>query len=140
MKKILFFGATLLLMFASCSKDEDPVIVEESARYYVKYEVTTTTQKEGVNVSVTCKTDKGIQTVADEVTQTKTFSWEGTYGPVSKDFMTNLTCGITENGSLNVHEGIIHARIYVSRATEPFVIKAERTSTGTLTLLYKIDF
>ena len=136
MNKILFFGAALLLMFASCSKDDDP------AAYYVKYEVTFKTQKTGIRVEAYFNTEKSVETMISQ-TQSNNFFWEGTYGPVEKGFLTNLACSTIEEdmyGRMKVYEGEIQARIYVSRDKEPFVIKADQIGVGSVSLNYKIDF
>lgn len=143
MKKLLFFGVALLLMFASCSKDEDDLsqlpdnssTEQEEVRYYVKYEV-----NNSFPLSVYCDrkivvaTDEGEKSFVWNNSKTTNVKWESTYGPVGKGFQTDLrsTC----SSSL----GTIHARIYVCREKEPFVIKAEGSHSQSVSLQYKIDF
>lgn len=136
-------------LFNSCSKDDDNDVVEvikyvekdqqtnnqvEDTRYYVKYEVTCTTSKLAVERAYTFTTEKGEQ-IVKSTNSVQTTTWEGTYGPVKKGFTTSLKCQVqTEYGSS------CHARIYVCREKEPFVIKAEGTGVTSLSLSYQIDF
>ena len=137
-----FFYLSLLLLFPlvqSCSKDDDNNIErpqqEEPTRYYVKYEVTSTTQHVNVNRVVKFATEKGEESISLEERK-NTVSWEGTYGPVQKGFVTSLDCSIPNY----TYSSVIHARIYVSREKEPFVIKSEGEGKYFLQLSYKIDF
>ena len=65
-----------------------------------------------------------------------TGSWEATYGPLKKGFTTYLKFVNQSTYDLNQ----CHARIYVSREKEPFVIKAEESGVNSLNLSYQIDF
>lgn len=147
-KNLLLFFVTFMFSFAfvSCSKDndnekkepiatEEPVAIEEPARYYVKYEVSFTTPHINPTRVVTFTTEKGTQTINLEQ-ETKTVTWEGTYGPVDKGFKASLECS-TPNYN---YGGTIHGRIYVCREQEPFVIKAEGERSSPLLLDYSIDF
>ncbi|MCR5130626.1 MAG: hypothetical protein K6C10_04085 [Prevotella sp.] len=149
MKKIflLLMLALGALMVVSCSKDDDKDVInpdqqeeqqqekEDEVRYYVKYEATCKSQHLSVTRTYTFTTENGTQTI-QETNSTKTTTWEGTYGPVKKGFKTSLKCLIGESGSLIS----CHARIYVSRDKEPFVIKAEGNGENSLNLEYTIDF
>lgn len=138
MKKYTIWGLLVLFMmlFVSCTAeselDKEP---EESARYYVKYEISATTQHFSVEKHFTVMTDKGAEDFYfDE--DTKTSSWEGTYGPVNKDFVASIKCSVPDYR----YSSSIHARIYISREKEPFVIKAEGTGQYSLNLQAAIDF
>ncbi|MBR6455330.1 MAG: hypothetical protein IKS72_00125, partial [Prevotella sp.] len=93
MKKLLFFGATLLLMFVSCSKEDDvpEVPVEEPVRYYVKYEVTFNTQHVNAPRHINFTNENGGQTIS-LTNEAKTVIWDRTYGPVDKNFVASLDC------------------------------------------------
>ncbi|MCR5714768.1 MAG: hypothetical protein K6F98_07580 [Bacteroidales bacterium] len=133
-KSLLFFLITIVSaqMLTSCSDDDD-----DSARYYVKYEVTIQTQHVNPDRTISYTDEKGNQTFVNSE-WIKLWEWEGTYGPVNKNFVASLDCSTAK-----YDDTVIHARIYVSREKEPFVIKAEGTNTlnsKSLSLTYKIDF
>lgn len=144
---LLLMMATATLAFVSCSKDDDDVAqvmpkeqqdqqtdnqVEET-RYYVKYEVSYGTVFRNNKAKVTFMTETGLNTI--QISGQKG-SWEGTYGPLKKH--QNISLKLAIDGTDN--ENSCHARIYVSRDKEPFVIKAEGSGVNTLELSYKIDF
>lgn len=135
---LLFLVTIISLGFLSCSDDDDDIIKkEESARYYVKYEVTINTYHINIDRTISYTDEKGIQTITISDWQ-KEVKWEGTYGPVNKDFVASLDCSTAK-----YDDTAIHARIYVCREKEPFVIKAEGNNTPNskaLSLSYKIDF
>ena len=133
-----------MFMLASCSPENDPEILDpeysevqpaEKPRYYVKYEVTFSTQHTNTIKNLIFTTDKGTENKSF-TEWTKTKSWEGTYGPVDKDFVATLTCSVPDYD----YNSEIHARIYLSREKEPFVIKAEGSGKYSLSLQSKIDF
>lgn len=125
----------MMVFISSCSADsnEPEVTPEDSARYYVKYEVNS---KYGyrvtANQTITFTTEKGSDTYSQESNATTSFEWEGTYGPFKKG--DNVSLSVT-NTVMN-----IHGRIYISREKEPFVIKAEGNESKTLNLKATIDF
>ncbi len=146
-----FFVVLFLTLFLfSCSKDEvedktspsDPTeqkqedlpAPEESARYYVKYEVSFQTQHINANRVIKFTNENGEQEIKLDERST-IVTWEGTYGPVKKGFMAKLDCS-TPSYDYSVS---IHARIYICREQEPFVIKAEDTDRFVY-LKYTIDF
>ena len=154
MKRSLFFYCFVILfslMAVSCSTDDDendssvPVSCttdddendssDSSVRYYVKYEVTFNSQHINANRVIKFATENGIQTMTLNQ-QTSGVSWEGTYGPVSNDFTASIECTTNDYE----YRSNIHARIYVCREKEPFVIKAEGQDSKTVSLSYKIDF
>lgn len=128
---------TVASLESSCSNDDDEITPkEEDARYYVKYEATIHT--------FSVKTTKYISFSNEEGSQILTFNdkkqniqWEGTYGPVTKDFIANLDCS-----SASYDDTSIYARISVCKDKEPFVVKAEGSQTkgNYLSLTNKIDF
>lgn len=132
MKRSLFcycFVFLFSLIAVSCSTDDD------EARYYVKYEVSFKSQHINSNRVIKFATENGIQTMNLDQ-QSSAVSWEGTYGPVSKNFTASIECTTDDY----MYRSNIHARIYVSRDKEPFVIKAENEDSRSISLSYKIDF
>ena len=129
MKKILFFGVALLLMFASCSKDDDPVV--DPVRYYVKYEVVTDEPYRSKIINYS--TEKGNQ--SDTITNK---NWEETFGPITKDFIASLECIVPSNPFSS--DAQIQLKIYMSREKEPFVLKAMDSGFKSVSVKYKIDF
>ena len=137
-------------LFNSCSKDDDKDVVEvikyvekdqqtnnqvEDTRYYVKYEVTYKTRWLNDIVNVTIATESGEKKHQID-NGSSTGSWEATYGPLKKGFTTYLK--FLNQSTYNLNQ--CHARIYVSREKEPFVIKAEGSGVNSLNLSYQIDF
>lgn len=131
MKKIIVLLSVLLtlLTFSSCTNEEPSPSnaqqgTETDANYYVKY---TALAYGGVGYenarieSVIVETETGSKTIEPNVK-----SWEETYGPVSKGFKAKIQA---TGASKTV-------RIYVCRGEEPFVIKAEGSSSTS----YTIDF
>lgn len=131
MKKIIALLSALLtlLAFSSCTNEEPSPSntqqgTETDANYYVKY---TALAYGGIGYenarieSVTVETETGSKTIEPNVK-----SWEETYGPVSKGFKAKIQA---TGASKTV-------RIYVCRGEEPFVIKAEGSSSTS----YTIDF
>ena len=131
MKKILLLG--FLLAFISCSKDSTPD--EESARYYVKYEVTFITQHLTAIRYITFTNEEGFQTIEIKDNE-KTITWDQTYGPVDKNFVPSLKCDVVGPYA----SSIINAKISLSRNGEPFVVKAEGSNAKSVLLRYEIDF
>lgn len=76
---------------------------------------------------ITYMTDKGEQTIEYN---TQGVNWDGTYGPVKKGFVAKISCNAPLVTSLRI-------RIYASRDKEPFVVKAETSSSSAS---YTIDF
>lgn len=135
MKKIINLLSACLVLFAfsACSNDEPSPSntqpetetgTETKANYYVKY---TALAYGGLGYenarieSVTVETETGTKTI-----ETNVKSWEETYGPVSKGFKARVQATGTSKP----------VRIYVCRGEEPFVIKAEGSSSAS----YTIDF
>lgn len=125
----------IMTMFVSSSTaeselDKEP---EESARYYVKYEVNVQngwSSKTTHTISFT--SEDGPASIVHEVKGFGSIKWEGTYGPLQKGDKVSL--------SARNHQMDYHGRIYISREKEPFVIKAEGTGAETLNLQATIDF
>ena len=142
---VLFTG--LMVSFSSCSKDNGQVIdpVEENdtnykdqkeeARYYVKYEISSKTLHWREIRTIRYNDEKGTQTLTF-TPEYSSLSWEGTYGPVKKGFSALLSCDVSEIGT----NCMVSGRIYVCREKEPFVVKAEQSSSYGVDLHYVIDF
>mgnify|MGYP003466296915 FL=1 len=122
------------LLLCTCSSENEVLATSEDVRYYVKYELEAYTYHKNVPKKITFITDKGKETI--ELNDAKTHNWEGTYGPVSKGFEAQIIGELTRDYN---YEREFHARIYVWREKEPFVIKAEGTGTS-VNLTYEIDF
>lgn len=127
----------IMTMFVSSCTAESVLDkeAEESARYYVKYEVQFTTQHTNTEKIVSFQTETGPMEISF-TEWTKTKSWEGTYGPVDKDFVAYIKCSVPDYK----YDSEIHARIYISREKEPFVIKDEGYGKYSLNLQTTIDF
>lgn len=137
-KFVLYFVSimTCMVLLACSSNDShDEVITpQEDTRYYIKYEVNSTSEAglgfmSSYNQTITCTTEKGKETI------TKTgnkIEWDATYGPFKKGTSVSLNVSAAVNN---------HARIYASRDKEPFVIKAEDSQkSNPIQLSYTIDF
>ena len=133
----LYYLIVLMIMtmfVSSCTAeselDKEP---EESARYYVKYEVNV---KNGwsskTTHTITFTSEDGPASIVHEVKGFGSIKWEGTYGPFQKGDKVSL--------SAKNHQMDYHGRIYISREKEPFVIKAEGTGAEILNLQATIDF
>jgi len=134
MKKYLLVIMALSFLFCACSSDNNDAPQEkEEVRYYVKYEVTAKTQHFNPIKTIKFTTEEGSKTI--ELTGSTTSKWEATYGPVSKDFIAKLECFVNNYN----YSRTFHARIYMCRDKEPFVVKAEDEDT-TISLEYAIDF
>lgn len=124
MKKFLLVIMALSFLLCACSSDDNDAPQkeeekEEDVRYYVKYEVTAKTQHINPIKTIKFTTEEGSKTI--ELTGSLTSEWEATYGPVSKDFVAQLECSVNNYN----YSQTFHARIYICRDKEPFVIKAE---------------
>lgn len=158
MKTLKFYGLIIfsLIMLASCGDDGDePDNPQENAtenttedssetntesdtekvRYYVKYEVEMKTRWQNTINSIMYVSDKGAQKLEVEGTT----NWTATYGPLNYGAAVSLKIH-RENTKDYEYGGYNHARIYVSRNQEPFVVKAESSGANDLSLSYKIDF
>ena len=135
MKHILLSFLICPFFFIACSSnDEDCNVAEpEETRYYVRYELKTKAQYTNQSSTLRIATEKGIE----EQRFHGGNSWEATYGPVKKGFKTSISCSMSGGDSRWTN---IHARIYVSREKEPFVLKAEGNDGADLSLSYTIDF
>ncbi len=136
MKKYITIIFSFLSLFVclSCSDDDNDTIPEqEPVRYYVKYELSGTTQHINVPRLITVNTEKGNQTIKIEG---RNIIWDETYGPVNKIFIPRLDVKIEDYEYSSSMEG----KIYVSREKEPFVLKAQGTGKYSLSLTCTIDF
>lgn len=123
---------TLLFIMVGCSKDDEPT-AEDS--YYVKYEWQMSSQHSNIDKEISFITENGKQTFT-----TQSYSWEGTYGPLKKGTKVYLNCICKSPSEYSYSQTNNHARIYISRNKEPFVIKAEKEGKRNITLIYTIDF
>lgn len=103
----------LSLLSSSCKKTDTP---DAPDRFYVKYEVNSTTVYSGGKLNVTIGDKDSIQSI---VINTKT-PWETVIGPVEKGF--NATLGVVKSGSTDATLRL-YTQISVSVNNEPFVVK-----------------
>ncbi len=150
--KLLFTALLSVFLITGCSTDDDTPLDNEQpstensskdeesddqqpteeARYYVKYE-----WEMPSNITM----EKIISfTTEDNIESFKTTGelWEGTYGPFKKGVTIVFSC--TSLDDYKYAQTNNHARIYVSRNQEPFVIKAEDSGKHDISLSYTIDF
>lgn len=107
----------------------------EKSRYYVKYDVEISTRWTNTLNTITFVTDKGVQTLTAEGNT----NWSATYGPLTLGKIVSLKI-IRDDNKDYEYGGSNHARIYISKDQEPFVIKAEDSGGKNLNLSYTIDF
>lgn len=120
MNKLFFILSILILSFglSSCFSDVD--------NYYVKYTAIVDVDgyasiSEVVEAQYTFMTDTGQETV----NLNRRTSWSGTYGPVKKGFVANLSgTAVVKNANV----APMTLSIYVCRGDEPFAMKAQQVS------------
>ena len=124
---------TLLLTFTACDNGNG----KDNDTYYVKYETSMTSiyiiKKSYIKIS----TENGIKNIETSPAFSETF------GPVSKGFLASLETYLDVSSSLV--QTSVTARIYISKNSEPFVLKAFDTSAcpmsnNPIKINYKIDF
>ncbi len=120
---------TMSVVLNSCGKDDEP---SSKDKYFVKYELKTSSQYSFSNVLVEVTTENGIQKL--DVSR----NWDGTFGPF--EYGSPLIFKVTKENdyyALTKFTG----RISVSKNNEPFVLKAEKQANGeALSMTYTIDF
>ena len=130
---IVMMIMTMFVSSCTAESELDKEIPEESARYYVKYEVNVQNcWSSKTTYTITFTSEDGPASIVHEVKGFGSIKWEGTYGPFQKGDKVSL--------SAKNHQMDYHGRIYISREKEPFVIKAEGTGAETLKLQATIDF
>lgn len=127
----LFFGFLVFITLISpgCNKEED------SAEYYVKYEVSSSTIYYGGKLNVTITNEENLNTLI--IVNTKT-DWEVVIGPVKKGFIANLNVEGSGDNYLK-----LYAQISASKNNGPFALKVADGSDdprNSCQLSYKIDF
>lgn len=142
---LMLIASLACVCFVACgdSKEDEPEMPnqtetptqKEEVRYYVKYETQMPSKWTNTIKTITFASEKGKQTF-----NTTEKSWEATYGPLKKGEKVYLTIKSNSPDEYNYVQSYNHARIYVSRDKEPFVIKAEDEGRNDLTLVYTIDF
>lgn len=127
MKKLIYVILCVLPLLISCDKDSD----KKSSEYYVRYEMSATTQYVSTNRTISVSTESGTKEFSINYN-----SFSETFGPVDKGFTANMTVNYTTSGS-----NTTTLKIYVARGEEPFALKETKTSGGsTVTTSYTIDF
>ena len=130
---IVMMIMTMFVSSCTAESELDKEVPEESARYYVKYEVNAQNGWSSKTThTITFTSEDGPASIVHEVKGFGSIKWKGTYGPFQKGDKVSL--------SAKNHQMDYHGRIYISREKEPFVIKAEGTGAETLNLQATIDF
>ncbi len=129
MRKIIAVILCAFPLLLGCDKDSN----KDSAEYYVKYEYGLAFNpnfgSKYYNKTISINTENGVK----EFTTTSN-SFTETIGPVKKGFNANITVQYTDGGSGG---GTPSTKIYVSRGSEPFALKA---SNNTSSASYTIDY
>lgn len=128
-----FFAISFVLVACfSCSSDEPEMDdsnnpskqPEEKIEYYVKYESNMSINVSGhIDVYVKVMTEKGEQTIGVPR------SWEGVFGPF--DEFKTLSISVKAAGYWNQNATSCRARISVCRGNQPFILKADKSFSGT---------
>ena len=103
----------LSVLSISCKKNDNQ---DNKDRYYVKYEVNSTSVYSGGKLNVTVQDKDSTQTF---IINTKS-PWETVIGPVEKGFVSTL--GVIKSGSSDPTLRL-YTQISVSVNNEPFVLK-----------------
>ena len=125
----LFVFSAVLMLFASCGKDENDEPKNPGAgsgsgemiEYYVKYACKVSGKV--TNVKIMIVTEKGKQTL------TVPNTWEGVFGPL--DYLTTLVISGDGIGSDHTILAKSNASISICRGNQPFVLKADKSFKGT---------
>ncbi|MDE6338990.1 MAG: hypothetical protein K2K97_04285 [Muribaculaceae bacterium] len=121
---------TILLLMVGCSGNTDePKSSAENTEYYVKYEAVVTSRYITNNISYTVAAENQNKTFQSG----KTFS--ETFGPVRKGFKASITANAT-----NLSIADCSVSIYVSRGSEPFALKANKSGGRLVSTSYTIDY
>ncbi len=135
---IIYVISSIILYSCTKNDDNDNMNSQDGNRYYIKYEVSSTSKDPGgvlasgrnFDQTYTFTTEKGTETI--KKSGSYIYSWEGTYGPFKKGDKVSLSVSSAR---------VNHAIISASRNQEPFVIKAEKnTENKEISLSYTIDF
>lgn len=134
-KLLKYLCFILLCLLTGCEKDNYTTYSEPTIEndYYVRYEADITTG--GLASGY-----RDIYYTVNTENETKKFvstdrTFNQTFGPVKKGFLTEISVDASKvgNSSCNV-------RIYVSRANEPFALKASNDAKVKVNVSYKIDY
>lgn len=139
MKRIIPILSTLLalLICSACTNADEPdtqkADTETKDNYYVRYEASIPS---GYSGKVTVNTEIGPQTFSTGRVYTETF------GPVTEGFKSSINISCTAEGLIK--NSYITVSIYVSKNTEPFVLKASNSghssNTKSISTNYRINF
>lgn len=138
MKRLSIFCLAILFIalvfgLGGCKK-------QSNDNYYVRYEVYTESTHYGQSLELSVNTDSGVLNIETTVPGTgvrNVFSEQ--YGPLQKGFQTGLKV-ISNPGTYSWSWFTVSVKIYVSKNTEPFVLKAEKSGTNVCEASYVIDF
>lgn len=122
--------------FEGCKK-----VNESNDNYYVRYEVYTDSGSHyGQTLQLTVNTDFGVKNYEEKITHTGVSTiYNEQFGPLGYGFNTGVK--VTSNpGSYSWNWFDVSVKIYVSKNTEPFVLKAEVSGTNECEASYVIDF
>lgn len=122
----------LLIVFSPSCKKTDTTVKKD--RYYIKYEVNSTSVYSGGKLIVDVKDKDSIQTF---IINTKN-QWETNIGPVEEGF--DATLGVVKSGSTDLSLKL-YVQISVSVNNEPFVLKkldGSDTPRSSVNINYKV--
>ena len=126
MKRFIYVILCVLLLLLSCEKESS------SADYYVRYEMSTSSQYVKNSRKISVNTDSGVKEYNTDLN-----GFTETFGPFKKCFNANITVVYVSD-----YPGATTTlKIYVSRGQEPFALKAETVGgQKTVSASYIIDF
>ena len=114
---------------------------EINDNYYVRYEVYTDSGSHyGQTLQLSVNTDSGVKNYETKITHTGVSSiYNVQFGPLDYGFITGVK--VTSNpGSYSWSWFDVSIKIYVSKNTEPFVLKSEVSGTNECETSYVIDY
>lgn len=120
----LFAIIAIALCCCACSSDDDeigektqPGIVVQEDEYYIRYEVTCTSDNPKSRKKINVSTGRGNLIIY--MPEGTTSRWQAVFGPVKKGYTAALSCD-TEDPTDN---SLFDARIEISKNNSPFVYK-----------------
>jgi hypothetical protein len=134
---ILVFIITIGIINSSCNEECDNGDIEPIDKYYVKYEVNSSTIYSGGKLDVTINTEKNENLV---ITISQRNLWETIIGPVQKGF--NASMRVEATGE-TYDKLTIYTNIYVSKNGSPFALKksdGSDTPRDNVQISYTIDY
>ncbi|MBR5936450.1 MAG: hypothetical protein IKZ89_09900 [Bacteroidaceae bacterium] len=129
MKRIIFIMFCVVSPLLSCDKNSN-----ETAEYYVKYEMSATTRYAREERTILVNMENGVKKYDTDLNP-----FSETFGPFPKGFNANISINYKSGESAGSTTTIL--KIYVARGQEPFSLKAETISSSkTVSVSYIIDY